>query len=178
MSLKNTSNSFGWLAKSFHWAVALLIITLWIVGQLMGGMENGLAKFQIYGLHKSTGIVVLTLAVLRLIWKAINVDPTHAGLARWQGMVSTCVHNALYVSMLLMPLSGWLMSSAAGRPVSFFGLFILPDLIAPDKAVAQFYRSAHGFIGWTILALVAAHVGAALLHHFYYKDNILKRMLP
>lgn len=178
MALKNASDSYGSLTKIFHWVVALLIITLLIVGNVMTDMENSPTKFEIYGIHKSTGILVLMLACMRLLWRLINVEPTHGHLARWQKFASYAVHYALYACMFLMPLSGWAMSSAAGRPVNFYGLFTLPDLVAPDKELAKILNERHEFIGWTIVALLAAHVGAALLHHFYYKDNILKRMLP
>lgn len=176
--LKNTDHSYGWLAKTFHWTIGLLVIVMLIVGNIMTGMENTPAKFQIYSLHKSVGILILMLAIMRLCWRIVNVEPSHGHLARWQRFASHAVHYALYACLFLMPLSGWAMTSASGRTLHFFGLFELPAMVSPDPELAKILAERHAFIGWTIVALLCAHVGAALLHHFYYKDNILKRMLP
>ncbi|MDX2073471.1 MAG: cytochrome b [Alphaproteobacteria bacterium] len=179
MALKNTSDSFGWLAKLFHWLIAACIITLWIVGSLMGDMENSPTKFQIYFLHKSTGIMVLALAVLAFTWRAANKKPglpPHVGKA--QKAAASAVKYGLYLCMILMPMSGWVMSSAAGYPVSVYGLFTLPDLVAPDKALAESMKERHEATGNILLVLFCLHAGAALLHHFYHKDGVLRRMLP
>ena len=178
MALKNTDTSYGWLSKSFHWVVALLIIGLLIVGNIMTDMDRGDTRSTVYGIHKAAGILVLGLAIARLCWRIINVEPTHANIARWQKIASHAVHWTLYALMMLMPLSGWAMSSAGGHPVSFFGLFTLPPLVATNPELGKFMNETHELIGWAIVWLLAAHIGAALLHHFYYKDNILKRMLP
>lgn len=179
MTLKNTTDSYGWLAKSFHWLIALLIITLLIVGNIMTGIpKEDPLKFQVYGLHKSIGLCVLALAIARLSWRMLNIDPAHPGLPRWQVVAANSVHYLLYIFMFAMPLSGWAMSSAGGHTVSFFGLFDMPNIVPRDEAMGHLYKEAHELISWTIVALLCAHIGAALLHHFYYKDNILKRMLP
>ncbi len=179
MALKNTPDSFGWLAKLFHWLIAACIITLWVVGSLMGDMENSPTKFQVYGLHKATGIAVLALAVAAFCWRAANPKPgLPESIPGWQKAAASVVKYALYLCMILMPVSGWLMSSAAGYPVSFYGLFTLPDIAAKDEAAKELFRDAHEMIGNLILALFCVHVGAALKHHFVHKDGILKRMLP
>ncbi len=179
MSLKNTNNSFGWLAKTFHWLIALLIITLWIAGSLMGDMENSPFKFTVFGLHKATGIVVLILAVLAFTWRATNPKPTlPVGLPAWQKTSATVLKYALYACMIAMPLSGWAYSSAAGYPVNMYGLFEMPMLIAKDDSMKHFYKETHEVIGNIILVLVGLHFAAALKHHFINKDGILRRMLP
>jgi cytochrome b561 len=175
--LKNTDTSYGSLSKLFHWVVALLIIGLLIVGNIMTDMDKGELRYTVYGLHKATGMLVLALVIARICWRVINVQPKH-DIARWQKIVSHIVHYALYAFMILMPLSGWLLSSAGGHPIRFYGLFTVPPLVVPDHDFAEIMEDAHGAIGWIIVALLAAHIGAALLHHFYYKDNILRRMLP
>lgn len=178
MALKNTSDSYGWLAKSFHWLVALLIITLLVVGNIMTGMENNPFKFKIYGIHKATGMLVLALVVARLCWRQMNIEPGLSHIKPWQRLAATGVHMLLYVCMFVMPISGWAMSSAGGHPISFYGLFTVPPLVEKNADLGKLLGTMHWAIGWTIVALLCAHVGAALLHHFYYKDNILKRMLP
>jgi cytochrome b561 len=176
--LKNTENSYGSLTKLFHWTVALLIIAMLVVGNVMTGMENTPTKFEVYFIHKSIGVMVLLLVAMRFSWRLMNIQPRHDDIAKWQKIASDIVHKLLYVCMFAMPMSGWAMSSAAGRPVSFFGLFTLPDIVAADRDMAGIYAEAHELIGWAIVALLCAHVGAALMHHFIFRDRTLKRMLP
>lgn len=177
--LRNTQDSYGSVAKFLHWLIALLIIALLCVGLYMTDMENTPDKFKVYGLHKSIGITVLALATLRLLWKTRNIAPLlPASMRAIEKFLAHAGHLALYVFMLLMPLSGWMMSSAAGFPVSVFGLFTLPDLVPPDNAMKNVYRAIHEYSAYALMALIALHVLAALTHHFYYKDNVLTRMLP
>lgn len=179
MPLNNTKLSYGSVANFFHWLMALLIITLLAVGFIMTEMENSPDKFKIYGLHKSIGIVILTLAALRLMWKSVNVAPLLPdSMADIEKFAAQCGHALLYLLMFAMPLSGWAMSSAAGLQVSVFGWFTLPNLVAPDETMKQLLRNWHYYLAWAIIAMVSLHVLAALLHHFYHKNNVLRRMLP
>lgn len=177
--LKNTSEKYGSLAKFFHWLMFLLIATLLAVGFIMSDMENSPDKFFIYGIHKSTGIVVLLLAAIRLGWKFANVSPVlPAHMRNIEKLAAHAGHAALYVLMFAMPISGWMMSSAAGFPVSVFGLFTLPDLVPADKELRELFGEAHELLAFAIIAVVSLHALAALLHHFYHKNNVLRRMLP
>jgi len=177
--LKNTETQYGSVAKFFHWLMFLLIAALLTVGFIMTGMENSPDKFRIYGLHKSIGAMVLVLALLRLIWRMRNTVPAlPEWMRRSEQFLAHASHAVLYALIIVMPLSGWLMSSAGGFTVSVFGLFTLPNLVAPDKALAEALRDLHGLLAYVIIGLVTLHALAALLHHFYYKDNILRRMLP
>lgn len=179
MAYRNTDGSYGSVAKFFHWTVFALISCLLAVGFIMTDMENGPDKFKVYGWHKSVGIMVLFLVALRLAWKLHNVSPAMPNtLNALEKRAARTVHGLLYVLMFAMPMTGWLMSSAAGFSVSVFGWFTLPDLVSADKELREFFGSAHAVIAYLILLLAGAHVGAALLHHFYYRDNVLIRMLP
>ncbi len=179
MCLKNTADSYGIAAKTFHWLMAVLIITLIVVGLIMSDMENSPDKFKLIGLHKEVGIIVLALAVLRLGWKVLDVSPSLPdSIGKMAQLAAKLVHLALYFFMFAMPLTGWLMSSAAGFPVSMFGWFTLPNLIAPDKVFGKYMRELHELFAWGLIGLIVLHLLAALFHHFYYKDNVLKRMLP
>ena len=179
MCLKNTFQTFGTVAKSIHWLMTILIITMLAVGLIMANMENTPDKFKLIGLHKAIGIVVLFLAALRLGWKIMNVSPVLPDtIGRITKLGAHLSHFAIYVLMFAIPITGWLMSSAAGFPVSMFGLFVMPDLITPDKEFGRYVRDLHGTLAWILIGLIVLHVLAALLHHFYYKDNILTRMLP
>jgi polyisoprenoid-binding protein YceI len=119
------------------------------------------------------------MVFLRIFWRLINPMPTAAKhTPLWQKSAAKIAHYALYVLMIIMPLSGWLMSSAAGFPVSVFGLFTLPDLIAPNNGVRMLMEQVHTLIAYAIIALVSIHILAALKHHFIDKDNTLRRILP
>jgi len=179
MSIKNTQHSYGVVAKTFHWLIFLIIAGLLTAGFIMTDMANGPDKFKIIGLHKSFGITVLTLAVLRLLWKSANTAPVlPAMLNVWEKYAAHAGHALLYVLMFAMPLSGWIMSSASGFPVSVFGLFTLPNLVAPDKELKHNMVELHSILAWVLIVMVSLHVLAALLHHYYYKNDVLRRMLP
>ena len=179
MQIKNTFERYGVVAKGFHWLMALLIVVVLAIGLYMADMDNSPDKFRLYGLHKSTGIMVLFLAVFRLGWKLANVAPIlPVHMRKIEVFLARCGHAALYMFMFVMPLTGWIMSSAAGFPVSVYGWFVLPDLIAPNKEIAQEIKELHELAAWVLMAIVSLHVIAALLHHVVHKDNILRRMLP
>ena len=176
-NIRNTPDSFGWLARLFHWLMAVMIIGLLGVGLWMTDLEGQL-KYDIYGVHKALGIVVLMLVLPRLLWRWSNPTPTlpdHMDMI--QRFTYHSVHICLYLAMFVMPLSGWAMSSAGGYPVSIFGLFTLPPLVDKSKELGALFHSIHEYIGYALMAALLAHIGAALLHHFFYEDNILRRML-
>ena len=179
MGYRNTKNLYGSVAKTFHWLTFILIVGMLSVGYYMAGMDNSPDKFALYGTHKSIGVVVLLVVVLRLLWRSKNSPPElPLTLARLQRLAAQVTHLMLYLLMIAMPLSGWLMSSAAGFPVSVFGWFTLPDLVSSDRELFATFSNAHETIALLMIAFVLLHVAAALLHHFYYGDNVLKRMLP
>lgn len=179
MPLKNSENQYGSVTKSFHWVMALLIFCLLLVGFFMGDLPLNATKLQVYNLHKSFGISVLALAFCRLCWHMISKKPGFIGsLKPWEKKLAAAIHVFLYTLMFAMPLSGWMLSSAAGRPVSFFGLFTLPNLLAANKELAETFKEVHETIAWLIIVTVALHALAALKHHFLDKDQSLRRMLP
>ena len=141
-----------------------------VAGNFLASMPKGPEKLQAAGMHKSFGLVVLALILLRLVWRLVNGTPAV------QNLMAHAMHWVLYVLMFAQPLAGILMSQAAGYPVSFFGLFELPVLLDKDPTLAQFFRGAHGTV-WILLVLaLVGHAGAALYHHFIMKDDVLKRM--
>ncbi len=179
MARKNTPDSYGSVAKWFHWFMAVIIFGLIVAGLTMEALPNGPFKFKIFGLHKSFGITILMLAFFRLFWKMKNKAPT---LPDSLNNVEKCLahlgHGALYFLMFSLPLSGWMMSSAAGFPVSVFGLFTLPNLVAPDPRTKAEFIEIHENMAWLLIGLLVLHIAAALMHHFYHKNTILRRMLP
>ena len=179
MLLRNSQEKYGAIAKCLHWVMALAILIMLVVGFIMTGLPISPDKFRVYGIHKSLGALILIAAFLRLFWRFINiVPPLPADMPAWQKLGAHGSHIALYIVMFVMPLSGWLMSSAAGFPVSVFGWFVLPNLIAPSNELRLFFAEVHDVLAYVIIALVSLHILAALKHHFIDKDTILRRMLP
>lgn len=179
MQIKNSTERYGAIARLLHWSVSLLVIGLLAVGLIMTEMEFSPDTLKLYGLHKSFGIIVLTLMTLRLIWRLMNTRPElPKTIEEWQARAAKATHWLFYALLFAMPLTGWLMSSAAGFPVSVFGLPALPDLVAPNKELGEIFEEAHELIGYSLIGLIVLHISAALMHHFYYKDGVLATMLP
>lgn len=179
MALRNTLEKYGYVAIAFHWTIAFLILGLLAVGLYMVDLPISLKKVELYGVHKSVGLTVLFLACLRLIWRLTSIIPVlPQHMPWWQQHSAHFTHYLLYATMFAMPISGWLMSSALGFPVSFFGLFTLPDMVKPDPELGSYLKLTHEWVGYLLMAQISLHVGATLFHVFYYRDNILRRMLP
>lgn len=178
MRLRNSDQAFGWVAKGFHWLTAAAIAAMFAIAWYMDALPLGLAKLQAYGWHKSLGLTILLATALRLIWRMVNPQPPYLGASVWQRRASAAAHGLLYTSLIALPILGWLMSSAANTPVNLFGLVVLPDLIAPDRGFADLFELMHETLAYTLLALVALHIAAALKHHLVDRDATLRRMLP
>lgn len=176
MRLKNSENHFGLIAILLHWIMAVLIIGLLTVGLYMVSMPISLEKLKYYGWHKEFGLLVLALAIVRLSWRIINVTP-NLSLPWYEKLAARLVHWAFYVFLFAMPISGWLVTSAAGLAPSFFGLFTLPTLVAPNQELLQQFEFVHKCLAYTLIATIVLHACAALKHHFIDKDDILRRMI-
>lgn len=181
MPLTNTTERWGAVAKTFHWViVALILVQFWLANQAEN-LPLGLAKLAAYARHKSVGITILVLALLRLLWKLYNrghSPPLPADLKPWERGAAHLTHHGLYFVLFAMPLSGWAMSSARNYPVSWFNLVELPDFVAPSERLFETMVTVHGTLALALVALATLHILAAFQHHFIRKDNILRRMLP
>lgn len=177
MQIQNSQDGYGAVTITLHWLMAILIIALLIVGLYMADLPIGIEKLKFYGWHKEFGILVLMLVIVRLIWRLDNVTPSLALLPWWEKLAARSMHWAFYGFMFAMPITGWLMSSAAGLPVSFFGLFTFPTLISPNENIMKLLQETHEWLGYGLIAAILGHTAAALKHHFIDKDNILRRML-
>lgn len=166
-------------AIALHWLVALLIFVTFPLGVYMHDLPLSPEKLRLFSYHKWIGITILMLALLRVLWRLTHQPPPLPdSIAAWQRHASRIVHGLLYVLILAIPLSGWLMSSAKGVQTVWFGLLPLPDLLARDKALGELLQTVHMSLNLCLASLVLAHVGAALKHHFIDKDEVLTRMLP
>ncbi len=166
-------------AMLLHWLIAALIFVLFPLGLYMSDLGLSLRKLELYSWHKWLGITVLLLVVLRVLWRlGHRPPPLPDSVPRWQALAADALHRLLYLLILAIPLSGWALSSAAGVRVVWWGVLPLPNLLAPDHALAHSLAEVHKWLNFTMAAVVAAHVGAALKHQFIDRDGVLLRMLP
>lgn len=179
MQLRNSPEKYGAVTKTLHWLTSITVICLLGIGLYMVRAEKSASLFQIYGLHKSLGILVLTATILRVLWHVYSRKPPFvAGIPLWERAAAHAGHAFLYVCLFGMPLSGWTMSSAFGRSVTLFNTVQLPDLVEKNQELAERLAAFHEYLAYALIGMIALHVGAALRHHFIAKDATLKRMLP
>lgn len=180
MSWKNSAERWGPVSQLLHWLIVLLVLVLAIVGLTMGELPKTPKYFWVYTLHKSVGIIVLALVLVRIGWRLHAGAPRPvAGTPAWQARIASLTHALLYALLLAMPLSGWLYDSASGlRPFRWFGLVEMPKLSAPNESLSALSNDAHELLFWVLVALVALHAAAALYHHLFQHDATLTRMLP
>lgn len=162
-----------------HWLVALLILTALPWGLVMTGLDLSPLKLKLYSWHKWLGVTIFAFVLLRLVWRLGHASPPlPPSIPAWQRALAGSTHALLYLLMLAIPISGWLMSSAKGFQTVYFGVLPLPDLLAKDKALGELLADLHAVLNTVLIALLAAHVAAALKHHFIDRDGVLARMLP
>lgn len=178
MPMRNTTRRWGSVAQLLHWLIVALIIVQVTLATLADDAPP-LRRLALLARHKSFGLTILALAIVRLAWRWINPTPElPTTLKPWQRVLARSTHVMLYVLLFAMPLSGWTMSSARGFPVSWFGLFQLPDLVPKNKPLYEALLTTHGVLACVLGAVVALHVIGALTHHFIKHDDVLRRMLP
>ena len=169
--------AYGPLAKVLHWLVAAILVAQFALGWLMPKVRRGMEPGVAMNVHISIGILVLALIVVRLAWRVTHPVPSEPELPRWQRNASVVVHWLLYALVLVTTLSGWFYASARGWSLAFFGLFPLPALTALASPVGRALGEMHETIVWVLLAVIAVHVLAALVHAFVYRDDVMQRML-
>ncbi|MGY0618190.1 cytochrome b [Lysobacter sp. A378] len=184
MSLKDSTGKrrpHRWspVSQLLHWTTLVLIVWLAWRGLSMVDMPNTPAKINAYALHKSLGLTLLALMVVRLAWRLLARAPRPVtGTPAWQERIASLTHVGLYVLLFAMPLSGWLFNSASGYPLQWFKQFNLPPIAGRDTGLAELAGNVHQWGFWLLALLVALHAGAALYHHFVQRDDTLLRMLP
>ncbi|MCU0971265.1 MAG: cytochrome b [Gammaproteobacteria bacterium] len=166
-------------AIGLHWLIALAIFATFTLGVYMHDLPLSPDKLRLYSWHKWAGVTIFLLVVLRVAWRLTHQPPElPATVPAWQRRVAALAHGLLYVLMLAIPLSGWLMSSAKGFPTVLYGVLPLPDLLGKDAQLGELLATVHKALNLTMAGLVLAHVGAALKHHVIDRDDVLRRMLP
>lgn len=175
-------SSYSGLQKLLHWVTALFVLTLLPVGFIMvarGKATNFDATTgELYTAHKTFGFLVLMLVILRVMVRLARGTPApEPTLNRFQMIAAEAVHGLLYLALLIVPLLGWAGASAYGARGLLGGLS-LPEILAKNEALAKTLLSFHGLAAILMIALLFAHIGAAFMHRFMFKDGVMKRMLP
>lgn len=179
MPLHSTQTDWSTVIKLFHWAMVLLIIGMMILGWTAKGWPISPTKIKLFFWHKSFGILILGLALLRLLWRLQDNAPSlPASTPRIERALARASHAMLYTLMVVMPISGWVVNSAGKFPFKVFGVWRLPQIVAPDKAVEELAKDVHLTLFWIFATLLLVHVTAALRHHFVLRNDVLVRMLP
>jgi cytochrome b561 len=178
MKLRSNADRWGTVAKAFHWTIALAILGNGVFGLLMDLSRSPMQKINWLALHKSIGLTVLALALLRLLWRWLDGRPREAPAPRWQQWSARAVHVLLYALIVAIPLSGWWFNSVTGKPLQWFKQFNLPALAQKDDTLRHLAHGVHEYLFWFLLLVLVVHVGAALKHHVFDNDNVLRRMLP
>lgn len=176
--LKSKARRYSRVAMILHWSIALLIVLNFAAAWVAETVPRA-ERMQIMANHKSIGLTVLILTVVRIAWRVTHrPPPLQRTLQPWERTLATAVHSLFYILMIGMPLTGWAMVSAGG-PVSVFGLFSMPALPVPSsEAAGDTFHDVHVKLAWLMLGLFALHVLGALKHQFLDRDRTLGRMIP
>jgi cytochrome b561 len=189
MDAQNSRLRYGSVAVSLHWLIAALVLVNLCIGLYMADLpRSDTSRFMLFQLHKSFGLTVLTLSIVRLGWRLANpVPPLPRGLHPLWRLGARVSHFVLYFLIIAIPLAGWAMvsSSSLGLPTPYFGLFAWPNIsflanLAPAAKAANLdlFKETHSLLAYGAIGLVSLHVLAALYHQFIRRDDVLRRMLP
>ena len=178
MPMKSSDTRWGSVIKWLHWLMALGILGNGVLGLVMVDMSRGMDKLNTFAIHKSIGLTVLALLILRVCWRLYDRAPRDEPMPRWQSLAAHATHGVLYLFMLALPLSGWIYNSANGNPLQWFKQFNLPALLDKNEDLAEIASETHEALFWILVVVLVAHVGGALVHHWLERDNTLLRMLP
>lgn len=175
--MRDKASEYGWVSKSLHWLVAILILGMLTVGFVMESLPKTPLKWWLYDMHKSFGLTVLALMMLRLGWRIFYPIPQlPEWLPCWQKFAARMTHAALFLFGLAMPLSGWMMSVASDHTPQWFGLFVASLPIPKSKLIANFAHTTHGLLAWCFCGLILLHTSAAFWHGLG-QDGMIWRML-
>ena len=177
--LRNTRTRWGALSQLLHWLIASLIGVQIALGLIGTALPLSMTKLATLARHKSLGITLLALMLVRLAWRGMNPTPALPDTLRpHERVLARITHTGLYVLVIALPLTGWIMSSARGFPVSWFNLFQLPNLVGRNAALYHAMVRLHVLLAIALGLILVLHVAAAIKHHFVLKDDTLRRMLP
>lgn len=167
------------IAITLHWLMAVLLVGLFAVGLYMSDLPLSPWKLEVYAWHKWAGVTAFLLVLVRAGWRFGHRPPElPAAMAALMQKAAHIGHGLLYVLMVAVPLSGWLMSSAKGFQTVYFGVLPIPDLLVKDKELGEVLQEAHEFLSYALVAVVIGHVASAIKHRLIDKDGVMASMLP
>ena len=179
MNSSQPADRYTGTAIALHWLIALIIFSTFCLGLYVSGLPISPQRLRLIAYHKWIGVTIFLLVLVRLFWRLTHAAPALPPiLPAWQQRAAEASHGLLYALIFIIPLSGWIYSSAAGVPVVYLGLVQLPDLIDADKALAKNLKLVHQILNYTLAAIVTVHTLAALKHEYVDRDGVLSRMLP
>jgi len=179
MQWRNSAARWGAIAQLLHWLIALAVIGQMALGWVMVSWRLSPTKFELYALHKSIGITVLLLVLIRLGWRLFNVTPAPpAASPRWEVRAARATHALLYLLLLALPVTGYLINSASNFPLVVWGVLPVPNVTDENESLQTVAEYAHLALFCVLAVLVLVHVAAALRHHWVLNDTALRRMLP
>jgi len=174
------ANGYTATAIGLHWLIALGIFAAFGLGLYMTGIPGlTLTKLKLYSWHKWLGVSIFAVAVLRVLWRATHAAPPVApGTPAWQARAAAAAHHLLYALIIVVPVTGYLYSLAAGVPVVFLGRWEMPVLIGPSETLKPILQAAHAWLNYLMAGIVVVHAGAAIKHQVIDRDGTLARMIP
>lgn len=176
--LRNSEHAWGLVARIFHWLLAILIVGQLVLGFVAEGARVSPQKLELFVWHKSIGISILFIVVLRVAWRWKNKPPVAlAGVAVWEKRLAKAGHSLLYVLMVAVPLSGWWISDTSKIPFKLFWLVGVPDLMEANREMSEIAAQLHEVLTTLLIIVIGVHISAALRHHFVLRNDTLMRML-
>jgi len=178
-ALRNSTQGYGLIAQGLHWLVVIGIALQFLWAWRIDEAESIRQQFALVNQHKSIGVTVLALVLIRIVWRLFNRPPPFPdSMKPWERVAAATAHWGLYVLMLALPISGWAYSAAAGYGPEWFGLVDLPAIFPVSESLESIMHEVHEWSGRLLLALVAVHVLAVIQHAFVKKDGVWRRMWP
>jgi cytochrome b561 len=165
-------------ARILHWLTASLVLSTIPLGLVIANDWGGPLQDRLYDLHRSIGALIIPIILVRAVYRLTHPPaPLPDDIPPLQQLAANATHWALYALLIVQPFVGWIGTSAYRAPIVVFGLFELPPIWPEDRAFSDRVLFLHSLIGLAIACLLAAHIGAALHHHFVRRDGILRRMI-
>lgn len=178
MRWRNSTDNWGLISKLLHWLTVIAIIFMVGLGLTMINVRLSPMKLELFIVHKSIGIFLLSAAIVRIFWRFLNPTPELPNtMSQRAKKFARFTHLWIYLLLICIPISGWVISSAANFPLKWFGLFEVPAIVAPNIIVEEYAKKAHLILLITLGVTILGHIGAALRHHIVLRDNVLRRML-
>lgn len=179
MKFRNSSFSYGFVAVAMHWFMAVVVIGMFALGFWMVDLTYYHDWYkQGPDIHRSIGILLFGLMVVRVCWRGANKNPEPVpGQKRWEVLSAKAAHGLLYILLFVAMVSGYLISTADGSAISVFGWFEVPSVTGQIKGMEDTAGEVHYWATWALIVLAAVHAAGALKHHLIDRDNTLRRML-